>query len=172
MRLAPTLPPIVSLTLVLAASGASGACAGRHPLDGAERSAVVAPLTVERLVLDSAIAKHAPPNGRHLVLDTMYAIPRTAPGQRTTAMRPIDRNQALGKGRPLRLGGIPRDDEAGLLLSPPQLSGDSAAITVTWLGRTPQGVRGEYETVEWRLRRDTDGTWRVVDRKQLGGSRT
>src|SRR5689334_3360465 len=102
----------LAMTLALAA------CAARHPLDDAAQAMVTAPLTVEQVAIDSAIAMHAQPNGRRLVLDTMYAVPRTAPGQRTNAMRPADRSDALVRGRPLRLGGVPRNDEAGLLLSP------------------------------------------------------
>jgi hypothetical protein len=157
------------LTFAAALSLALGACAGRHPLPEAERVAVTAPLAVERIAMDSALAMYSRSGVRHVVLDTMYAIPRTAPGQRTNAMRPYDRSNALSKGRSLRLGGVPRNDEAGLLLSPPQLSGDSAAITVTWL-RGGQESRASYETMEYRLRRDADGTWRVIGRRQLATS--
>ena len=159
--------PYVALCFALASS----ACAARHPVDDSARVAVTAPLLIERVVLDSALAMHAGPNARHLVLDTMYAVPRTSPGQRTNAMRPIDRSAALAKGRPLRLGGAPREDEAGLLLSPPQLAGDSAAITVTWLGRANQGPRQAWETLEYRLRRDpADNSWHVVAQRRLGAS--
>ena len=158
------LPLALTCALTLALAG----CARRHPIDDAARAAVTAPLTIEGVALDSALAMHAQPNRRHLVLDTMYAVPRTAPGQRTTAMRPMDRSVALAKGRPLRLGGVPRNDEAGLLLSPPQLAGDSAAITVTFLARASQAPRAAYETVEWRLHRDASGTWRVIGRRRLG----
>lgn len=160
-----------TLAFTLAFTLVTNACAARHPLDNPGRVAVTAPLLVEGAALDSAIAMHAGAGARNIVLDTMYAIPRTAPGQRTTARRPIDRSEALTHGRPLRLGGVPRHDEAGILLSPPQLAGDSASITVTWLGRASQGPHAAYETREYRLRRDpADNSWHIVAQRSLGTS--
>jgi hypothetical protein len=104
-------------------------------------------------------------------LDSVFAVPRSAPGVRTTLSRPHGRNlyladslkAVISSDRPLR--------GSYQILSDPVFDGDSASVSVTVdypIAPTASGrARRFYETLEMFLRR-RDGAWTVVRTVSLG----
>lgn len=119
--------------------------------------------------IELAAAKHVlTQRDRPIRLDSAFAIARTAPGERTDQLRPSARTKRLADSLEASVSALRTGAGTYLLMSAPDLSGATAAISVTVVyppGRT--GSIMTYETLELTLQRDR-ATWHVVKEVQLG----
>lgn len=113
-----------------------------------------------------------------VMVDSNYAVPRTAPASIAAGARPARQHEQLVG----EIGATPRNLDTActacsrahpqvlLLLSNPAHSADTAEVTVTAFIRPgAMGASMDYETVHFTLRR-LNGKWAVMREIQLGVS--
>lgn len=105
-----------------------------------------------------------------IAIDSGYARADQAPGHPRGAYRPADRTAALAAALQARVGSSVPDGGVHLILSEPEVAGDSARVTVTanWKGGGGwRAGRSGYHTQALVLVRD-GASWRVVRVVELG----